>query len=127
MKNSSDEPVTGIDLILEFLTHHYEMDARGRLQGVRRGGGLPRFVFARSAEGCLWRYRMDIDAGTVVRIARLAGRERGWPVFEGEAPPPPERLEMIARMLGEGGVAAPASREVIRRSGTLWAEVWVFE
>lgn len=126
MTNPASVPVSGLDLILEFLEQTYQSDGAGRLTAIRSGGVPPRFIFARSAEGCLWRFRSDLSKALVVETAKLAGRERSGSEWEGEAPPPPERLVMMARMLGEADSPAVAERMVIRREGRVEAEIWSF-
>ena len=126
MTDSDRSPVTDLDRILGLWAQRYHMDARGRLDRALSGGVPPRFVIGRSAEGCLWRFRADLGDELISAIARLAGRERGWSDWEGEAPPPPERLVMMARLLGDGGLAAPSEREAILVTGRLAAETWSF-
>jgi len=115
------------------LTHRYEANEAGRLVGDRSGGRPPRFVFARSAEGCIWRFRSDVERERVLGIAKLAGRERGF-----ERPDPatsdaqwspalPERLVMIARLLGSDREPASFVREAIFRKDAMFVEIWVFD
>ena len=114
----------GIDSILEFLSMQYEYDTNERIVAVCGGGDLPRFVFARSAEGCIWRFSADLPEQVVSSVAKLAGREpglsRGW----GEAPPTPERLVMMARLLGIEFDPSHCGPLRIERAGSLLAEVW---
>ncbi len=114
----------GIDWILDFLAMQYEYDTNERIVAVCGGGDLPRFVFARSAEGCIWRFPVDLPEGVVSSVAKLAGREpglsRGW----GEAPETPERLVMMARLLGVEFDPSHCGHELIEQAGALLAEVW---
>jgi len=117
---------TGLGAVLESLQAHYTFDANGRIVGVRAGGVLPRFVLGRAAEGCVWRFRSDLDDRIVVSLARLAGREPGAR-FDGELPAPPERLVALGRLLD----AAPpgqgeAHRELVTRAGVTCGELWRF-
>jgi hypothetical protein len=127
MQDAGNDSVTGLDLILGVLKERYLTDARGRLRGLRSGGVPPRFVFGRSAEGSLWRFSSDLEDETVIAVAKLAGRERGWPDWSGSAPAPPDRLVMMARMLGAEGLPAAWAREEIRTAGRLRAEIWSIE
>ncbi len=116
----------GIDSILDFLAMHYEYDANGRIVAVCGGGDLPRFVFARSAEGCIWRFPADLPEQVVASVAKLAGREPGLPQSWGwgEAPATPERLVMMARLLGVEFDPSNCGPELIEGAGALLAEVW---
>lgn len=117
---------TGLDAVLDALDAHYTFDANGRIVGPRDGGVLPRFVLGRAAEGCVWRFRSDLEDRVVVSLARLAGREPGAR-FDGELPAPPERLVALERLL-DG--ALPGRGEVLRervtRAGVTCGDLWRF-
>lgn len=110
-----------LDAVLETLNALYTFDARGRLFAAVRGGVLPRFVLGRAEEGCVWRFRSDLEPGVVVALARLAGRESGAR-FEGDWPAPPERLEALRRVLD----ADAAVRSAVTRAGVTVGELWLF-
>ncbi len=77
----------------------------------------PRFVFARTRQGCIWRFREDLNGQTLRDLARLAGRE--LPSNE-----LPERLEPMRRVLG----AEAPTVEALRDEGhaTAFAEIYLF-
>ena len=114
----------GIDWILDFLAMRYEYDANERIVAVCAGGDLPRFVFARSAEGCIWRFPADLPEPVVSGVAKLAGREPGLSRRWGEVQATPERLAMMARLLGVEFDPSDCDHELIERAGALVAEVW---
>jgi hypothetical protein len=93
-----DPAIGGMDLLLEELERRYVFDTMGRMIESRCDGVLPQFVLGRSAEGCLWRFRADLPAESVNRIARLAAREPGLPMGVEGPIPQPERLVMIERL-----------------------------
>jgi hypothetical protein len=87
-------------------------------------------VLGRAAEGCVWRFRSDLDERLVVAVGRLAGRERGVE-FDGKLPDPPERIGVIERLLAgsdadsTGDRPTPgASRALVTRSGVTLGEIW---
>lgn len=105
----------------------FTQDARRRLLRARETAAplAPRFYFARNTParnalrdiagaggasgslglGNVWRFRADLPRWAVVELARLAGKERPMPGFEGaehsSQPPPPERVEAFRRVLRE--------------------------
>jgi hypothetical protein len=117
----------------DLVMNRFEMDETGRLVGECGGGGVPRFLFGRSAEGCLWRFRDDLDRERVASLAKLAGRERAVARAGHDSRPaspigaPPERLVMMARCLGREGRPAEFVREEIVSDGRRIAELWIFE
>ena len=117
---------TGLGAVLETLNAHYTFDANGRIVGTHDGGVLPRFVLGRAAEGCVWRFRSDLNDGIVASLARLAGREPGAR-FDGELPAPPERLVVLGRLLDgpTSGHEVP-QRQLITRAGVTCGEIWGF-
>lgn len=121
---------TGLERALEVLAMRYEYDEKGRIDGASDAGNLPQFVWARSAEGTVWRFRSDLGDAIVSGVAKLAGRERGWCLEGNENPPPPERLEMIGRLLAGGRAAGPPHREFVTQKTNgrtdLVAEIWSF-
>jgi hypothetical protein len=117
-------PPNRLDRVLEVLAIAYEYDEHGRMLGVRGGGVSPRFVFCRAPEGCVWRFRAGLPQNTVSKIAKLAGREPGLALQAGRAPAPPERLAMIAGLLGESPDAGRFEREALLADGQLEAEIW---
>ncbi len=122
---------TGLDRVLETLIAHYIFDARGGIVRSTDGGVLPRFVLGRAAEGCVWRFRSDLERQLVVGLARLAGREPGVR-FDGELPAPPERLVALERLLRptespDGQARAGVSRIPVTREGVTVAEIWRIE
>ncbi len=117
---------TGLAVVLETLKAHYTFDEIGRIVSQRDGGVLPRFVLGRAVEGCVWRFRSDLNDGIVVSLARLAGREPGAR-FDGELPAPPERLMALGRLLD--GVSAgreAAQRVLVTRAGVTCGDLWRF-
>ena len=119
--------VGGLETIVLELGERFEYDAIGRITGVRAGGVSPRFVLGRAAEGCVWRFGANLESDSVDRVARLAGRELGFPIA-GERPVlPPERLVMIERLLAVGDVAARSRREGLVRGGVEVAELWTID
>jgi hypothetical protein len=133
--DSPFEEESGLDFVLRNLTGSYPLTDRGRMVGISGGGVPPRFIFARSKEGCLWRFRGDLATDLVEGISKLAGRERGWtPLDSGEGfdstvdPASPDRLVMFARLLG-GGTRDPAPfrRVPYFRDDVLLAEIWNFD
>ncbi len=114
----------GIDWILDYLAMQYEYDANQRIVAVCGGGDLPRFVFARSAEGCVWRFSADLPEQVVSSVAKLAGREPGLAQSWGEVQTTPERLVMMARLLGIEFDPGDCGHELIERAGVRVAEVW---
>jgi hypothetical protein len=126
--------IAGMKLLLEELAQRYVFDAKARIVTSRSDGIPPRFVLARSEEGCLWRFRVDCPSDLVIRVARLAAREAGFPIG-GEGPiPPPERLVMIERLFAEihpenAREVAPrpaieARRETVTRESVIVAELF---
>lgn len=116
----------GLGAVLETLSAHYTFDSSGRIAGASDGGVLPRFVLGRALEGCVWRFRSDLDQGIVVSLARLAGREPGAR-FDGELPAPPERLVALGRLLdGTPPGGGEVLRELVTRSGVTCGELWRF-
>ena len=129
MVRAANELPLGLELILEQIREQYHLDDSGHLVVDRSGGLPPRFIFARSAEGCLWRFRSDLSNELIGGLAKLAARERGWPdSWAGRvAPPLPDRLIMMARILGGSAGPAKSVREPIVRSGELRGEIWAFD
>jgi hypothetical protein len=118
----------GLTAVLETLNAHYTFDSIGRIVSRCNGGVLPRFVLGRAAEGCVWRFRSDLDEGMVASLARLAGREPGAR-FDGELPAPPERLMALERLLPpipglDGPARSTASRDCVTRDGVTVGEIW---
>jgi hypothetical protein len=85
--------------MLRYLEGLYETDARGRILRVRAPDRreAPRFHLARTPAGNLWRFRADLRADLVRRLATLAAKEA--PLVERAAGAPPEREEFIRRAL----------------------------
>lgn len=89
---------------IELLFTH---DADGRLLRVRETDGAvaPRFYLGRSALGNVWRFRAELPPDVVVKLARLAGKERPLQSASDGAqgglsdPPPPERAEAFRQVL----------------------------
>ena len=94
-------PRTDLDWLLGHLDAMYAHDARGRLCARRAPaeGPPPRFVFARTRLGCVWRFSAAMRPETVRALARLAGQEPGAALVPGERPAPPDRLEPMRRAL----------------------------
>lgn len=90
----------------------YEVDVRGRISRVaahteaeRAAGEAPRFHLARTPLGNVWRFRSDLSAAVVKRLATLAGKEAALVSRNPEElPDAPEREEFMRRALEE---AAP--------------------
>ena len=119
--------VSGLETILAVLDNRYEFDTNGRLADVHGEGILPRFVLGRASEGCLWRFSVNLEPERVRAVARLAGREPGFPIAGGIPALPPERLVMIERLLADGGVETDARYEVLTRGGVEIAELWTID
>ena len=92
----------------------FTQDARGRLLRVRETAGAeaPRFYLARGPLANVWRFRADLPREVVVRLARLAGKERplSGPGFGLDGArsadvthPPPERMEAFRQALRAHG------------------------
>jgi hypothetical protein len=123
----------GLEAILETLEMRFEYDALGRIVGTKHAGVTPRFVLGRSAEGCVWRFAADLEVHLIQRVAKLAGREPGFPSDRGSHYPPPERLVMIERILDaaanrEGNCPKKDTlREDVTREGVTIGEIWTVE
>ncbi len=125
-----DEPKAvqgGFDVLLEELEMRYEYDSAGRIIGARNDGIPPRFVLGRSSEGCLWRFRVDLPSESLIAIARLAAREKGFPFVTNQSVRRPERLVMIERSLSQNGVCPDSRREGLTRDGVEVAELWIID
>ena len=133
----------GIDVLVRELERRYVFDAQGRIAGLRSEGIPPRFVLGRAAEGCLWRFRVDLPPSLVRDVARLAGREPGFPIGAEGPIPPPERLVMIERLFHANGMphdagtaddpakpserAPAARRQAVTRDGVTVAELFTID
>jgi len=128
--NRQPEAESGLEVIIESLAIRYEYDEVGRIVGVLGDGILPRFVLGRSSEGCVWRFAADLEPDRLKAIARLAGRESGFPITSGTMhttgvlPPPPERLIVIERLLSSEEAGFCTEHEVLTRDGVAIAELW---
>jgi hypothetical protein len=95
--------VNTLDLLLRHLDALYVYDARGRIvrcnQPELSAPAAPRFHFASSPVGNLWRMRADLEPELVRRLAELAGRE----ALAGSRGESPERGEFLRRALEAGG------------------------
>jgi hypothetical protein len=119
-------------VILQILEKRFAYDAVGRVVACRNDGVMPRFVLGRSAEGCVWRFAASLDGELVVQVARLAGREPGFPIGQDPPHPPPERLVMIERILEtprrqipeQTAVRLSTSHEEVTRNGVILGEIW---
>jgi len=111
----------------------YEYDTRGRIVGTKPDGVTPRFVLGRSAEGCVWRFAACVETQTVRQVAKLAGREPGFPIDQESSYLPPERLVMIERILNSTGshslacAGVGAVRELVTRNSVTLGEIWILE
>jgi hypothetical protein len=119
--------VSGLEALIAHLDARYATDERGRLSDSRTEGILPRFVLGRSAEGCVWRFRVDLDSASVTAIARLAAREPGASYSDEDSALPPERLVMMERLLATEGVPVSSRREILERGGRAVAELWTID
>lgn len=123
----------GLEAILETFEMRFEYDALERIVGCKHAGVTPRFVLGRSAEGCVWRFAADIDVELIQRVAKLAGREPGFPSDPRSHYPPPERLVMIERILDaaanrdENCPKKDTLHELVTRDGVTIAEIWTVE
>ena len=83
-----------MELHLRCLYHHDEND---RIVRTRQPNGWPAPLFhlARTRLGSLWRFRDDLEPGTLRGLARLAGREE--PLREGHSGP--QRLQAMRSLL----------------------------
>lgn len=125
--NRHQGTVGGLGTIIEVLEKRYEYDVNGRISGVRGEGILPRFVLGRAAEGCIWRFGATLEPERVMAVARLAGREPGFPIA-GERPVlPPERLVMIERLLAKESAEVETRREILTREGVDVADLWTID
>jgi hypothetical protein len=125
--DSSAELIFGLELILEELDRRYAFNGNGRLTHLRGEGILPQFVLGRAAEGCVWRFSAELSTALVNSVARLSGRESGFPIAGDSPASPPERLVMIERLLSKEGAEARARREPLSRSGIEIAELWTID
>ena len=125
----------GLVELSRVLALRYAYDDLGRMTGVieRNGEGFPpRFVLGRSEEGVIWRFRNDLETEPMRGIARLAAREKGFPIAAGSRPVPPERLAPIERLLagadgdGDGGTVE-ARHEWVEVAGERIAELWLLD
>lgn len=123
MQGATHGTKSGLARAAEHLMQRYAADSTGRLVENRDGGVPPRFVLARAAEGCIWRFRAGLDDDVVRRIAKLAGRERGAVQAERG---PPERLAAIAAVLGPPGEPVEFRYEAIGDDASSVAEIWIF-
>lgn len=126
---------TGLEYVVEAIEQRFRVDSDGRLVMTHLGANVPRFVLGRAAEGCIWRFAADLPESQIRAIAKLAGREKGC-AFGGEGPAPPERLVMIARLLGPIASSGPNDtrgqdhvvptphRETMTNSGKIVGELW---
>ena len=125
--NTESNAVGGLEEVIDELRERFVYDTNGRITDVRGGGVSPRFVLGRAAEGCVWRFNANLEPDRITAVARLAGRELGFPIA-GERPVlPPERLVMIERLLAAGGVGAESRREFLMRDGVEVAELWTID
>ena len=119
--------VGGLETIIMELDIRYEYDTNGRIAAVQGEGILPRFVLGRAAEGCIWRFGANLESERVACVARLAGREPGFPIAGEKPVPPPERLVMIERLLAAEGIEVETRREILTRDGVEIAELWTID
>jgi len=117
-------PTTDLESLINVLVSRFEYDTRERIVTSRTDGVAPRFVLARAAEGCAWRFGCSVPEELVVSVARLAAREPGLGEALPEAAAPPERLEMIRRRLEDAGEAVDVQCEVVERDGRSMGEIW---
>lgn len=118
-------PTTALEALVAHLTQHYESDLLGRIVASEPRARVPRFVLARAAEGCVWRFGSGLPDAVVIAVARLAGREPG---LGGRAPrdaPPPERLAMMERLFAQAGLPVSVERELVRRADVEIGELWI--
>lgn len=125
--NKHPDTVGGLNRVLEELDSRYEYDSNGRITNVRGAGISPRFVFARAAEGCIWRFSANLAPDRITAVARLAARESGFAIVGEKPVPPPERLVMIERLLAVEGARAETHHEVLTRDGVGIAELWTIQ
>lgn len=116
--------VGGLETIIEVLDTRYEYDLNGRITTTIGEGISPRFVLGRAAEGCVWRFAADLEPERVTAVARLAGREPGFPIAGEKPAPPPERLVVIERLLADEDSNYETRREILTRNGIEIAELW---
>jgi len=116
--------VDGLETIIEVLETRYEYDLNGRITTTTGEGISPRFVLGRAAEGCVWRFAADLGPERVRAVARLAGRELGFPIAGEKPAPPPERLVVIERLLADEDSTYETRREILTRNGIEIAELW---
>ena len=125
--NGHENSVGGLETIIEVLRRRYEYDMDGRIAGVQGEGILPRFVLGRSAEGCIWRFSANLESERVAAVARLAGREPGFPIAGKKPVPPPERIVVIERLLAVEGIEVETHHEILTRDGIEVAELWTID
>jgi len=82
-------------------------DEHGRIRDVNEpeGDRAPRFFFARSTEGNIWRCRDDVAEGTVRELERLVAAE---PVRDDLRAEPRSLREFLAVLRAEPGIASSA-------------------
>jgi hypothetical protein len=117
-------PTTDLESLIKILASRFEYDTLERIVASRTDGVAPRFVFARSAEGCAWRFGCGVEEEVVIGLARLAARELGLGTSAPGAAAPPERLEMMRRRLEDAGGSVEVRRELIEREGRTLGEIW---
>lgn len=121
----------GLVQLSRALAARYAYDDLGRMTEVvaRDGEGFPpRFVLGRAEEGVIWRFRNDLETEPMRGIARLAAREKGFPIAEASRPVPPERLAPIERLLADAsGGTVEARHEWVDVAGERIAELWLLD
>ena len=136
--NSSPESALGLEVLLETIRARFEVDALGRILASTDDGDMPRFVLGRAEGGCIWRFRTGLASDLVRRVARLAGREPGFPngtacLGDPQAAFPPERLVMIERLFAADAstaatsTAAQTRHEWVTQNGVCVAELWLID
>jgi hypothetical protein len=96
-----------LERALAYLRARFRFDARERI-ACGSDPAPPRFAMARTAVGCIWRFRADLDPERIRALAKYAAREPG--IENPVAAPHPERLEPMRRVLGDASTEATVAR-----------------
>lgn len=103
--SSPQQPQTPPRSDLDWLQAHFEalyrFDDQGRMtmRSAPGQGAPPRFHFARTKLGAIWRFAETLPASAIRELARYAALEPGIDLDAAHVPTPPDRLEPMRRVL----------------------------
>ncbi|HYH13077.1 MAG TPA: GNAT family N-acetyltransferase [Thermomicrobiales bacterium] len=103
--SSAIDDLTAHELQVRGLYTH-DVDGRIRLVNEPGGGIAPRFYFARTSSGNLWRVRHDLPDAMVRALERLAGQER----VSDDLDAPPDNMAAFIAVLQDGEFAPLVKR-----------------